>query len=478
MKKTESPFPERVHSWEGKFLAQSIFLDIFTFFLNIPCHLIPVDRQETWHIINGVYPKASPLDYESTLELTKSRVQYNQKAFQKVIRSRKPLCVSHMGLYGMFVPLLEKKRCTAILQAGVFLKQLPVESEVVGQWKKLTGRLPKAQDREFSEYARLVLELPILGAMALGGLQEAMEQYAGLLAGERDWRQVHARLNELRRSVFAPELSHRYWVEAVSVHKKFFRQPQYVGKLMDWEKEELGLTRFPTTVLAVKREGTGGELADLFSARELQGESFQAVRKLEESVSYPLSHYGSLVLTSSPDSFSPSQAKGDFKVKAEGFGQGAFKKIKGGRFHRDRAVPIPGVSGLMDSYLEAVAALHLAESSKTSPWYFSRTCQGIDMKESSLRKAPGGIGRGLLRGRQARTAIHRRHFVEKVLMGTGERRVDPTVPSWRPFTASGRPWKNAGHGTPALTALEAELEESVGLGSQLNEMVEGFERSH
>ncbi len=474
MKRLKSPFRKKENLWKSKFLFQNLFHDIFNYFLGLPCHLIAVDHPETWHIMTNVVSKPSPLDYENAQDHWNDRIRYNQKAFQKVIRGQKPVCFPYQGLYGLFVPLVEQKKCKAILQAGVFLKNLPAESDLIRQWKRLTGRNPKTRDQDFLGYARTVLETPVFNEKVLRALQEIMELYAGLLAGTQDWEKAYQRMNELRRLVFARELWHRFWVDWVALQKKFFRPPQYAGRLLEWEKEELGLTRFPTTLLAVKRESTGREFSDLFAAGQLQREAFQAAHELEESIAYPLRHYGSVVLTSAKPGQSPALEKLEIRGKAEALARRLSEKFKC-RILIGVGRTSPRGAELNESYHEAVAALHLAET-QNRPLVFYGDLIEKPNPESSLRRSPAGLIRSLSEEGNERSGAHRRRFVEAVLMGTrgkpeGTRRYFLEALHRLMEQLEERKAIEA----PVLADLGAEIEDRLESAPSLNEMVERFE---
>jgi AraC-like DNA-binding protein len=471
--KPEEFLPSR---WESKFLPHNIYHDIFNYFLDLPCHLIPANQPETWYVITNVRSKSTPVDYEFTQGNWESRVRYNGVALRRVAKECKPLVLAHQGLWGLFVPVLEGGRSTAVLQCGVFLKSLPTEADLTEQWKDLTGRRPKAQDKEFTEYVRTVLETPVLDPIVLKAVQEVMVLFAGVLGGSAEWKIAHERMTFLRRTVFARRLWHHHWVESVALHKKFFRFPEFKGKLMDWEKEVLGIDRFPSVVLAVKRKGTNSELSDLFAAAELQREAFFAAKDLEETLAYPLEHYGALLLTSATPGLTPSQAKLEIKDKVESFIKGLLKELKGNLLVGIGSIDPRGLD-LVDSYHEAVAALHVAETS-CQPLVFFGDLPGKQEREFSLRKAPAELVQTLVEEGNLRTAIHRRRFVEKVLMGTrgkGEATRRYLLEALHRLMETLE--KRQAIEPVLMDDLESGIEEELESAPSLNEMVERFERS-
>jgi len=476
MKETTLPVIETLHSWESRFLPHNIFHDLFNYFLDLPSHLIPVNQPETWYVITNVRSKSTPVDFEFAQGHWEKRVRYNEKALRRVAKEKKPLILPHHGLWALFVPIMEGKQCTAVLQCGVFLKSLPTEAELTEQWYQLTGRRPKVQDKEFIEYVRSVLETPVLDPVVIKAVQEVMVLFAGVLAGSTAWKAAHQRMTYLRKTVFARRLWHHHWVESVALHKKFFRFPEFKGKLMDWEKEVLGINRFPTVVLAIKRKGTNSELTDLFAAAELQREAFFAAKDLEETIAYPLEHYGALLLTSTKPGLSLAQMKLEIRDKAEGFAKGFLKEIKANLLVGVGSIDPRGLD-LVESFQDAVAALHLAETSARPLIFFGDLPEKME-KDYSLRKAPAELVQILVEEGNMRIAIHRRHFVEKILMGT-RGKGEATRRYFLEAVHRLIEWleKRQAIEPSLLSSLETEIEENLESAPSLNEMVDRFERS-
>ena len=476
MKTIESSASGPIYPWEGKFLAQKTFTDIFAYSLNLPCFLLRADQLENWHVINSVPVKDSPLEYEMTEALTNSRVQYNNKAFQTVIRTKKTICAAHRGLYGIFAPVLEKSKCTAILQTGVFLKEPPTESTLADQWLKLTGRHPKIQDREFLKYVRTVLKLPVFGPRLLAAVETCMELYADLLTGNKDGKAVRKNLEKLNQKFISPELGHPRWVEDLIIQKKFFRFAPYLKKLMEWEKTELGLSRFPTTILAFKRENTGREISDIIATGLFQREVFKTVREMSESLSYPLDYYASLVLTSSPEEFSASRQKLDVRTKAAKLASHLSKTFKCKVF-----VGIGGgdsKSGeLSDAYHEAVTALYLAET-QNRPVLFFDDMEKVRGTDGSISRMPRELMRLLLEGGSNKSILFRQHFVGKILKECYQNPDAARRIFLETIHRLMEVLEERGVLEPnVLMELEKELEESLDSAPYLNEMVDRFERA-
>jgi len=131
----------------------------------------------------------------------------------------------------------------------------------------------------------------------------------------------------------------------------------------------------------------------------------------------------------------------------------------------------------VDSYHEAVAALHVAETS-SQPLVFFGDLPGKQEREFSLRKAPAELVQTLVEEGNLRTAIHRRRFVEKVLMGTrgkGEATRRYFLEALHRLMETLE--KRQAIEPVLMDDLESGIEEELESAPSLNEMVERFERS-
>lgn len=403
----------------GFLKARGALANIFQHYLGLPCYLISTERWWDWTGVTTVYGKTTPLEHETDPVSNKARLEYNQRVHRWVIRHRKSACVPHRGLYGLFVPVLEEGRCVSILQTGVFLRGVPTETDLTRQWQRLTGHLPGRSEEAFLDYARAVLGAPVLADDVLTALQGVLKDFGELLTDRVGWEEARDRFDAACRKVFAPKMGNTRWVEAVLLQKRFFRRPSFERRIMDWERREMGLTRFPTAVMAVKLEGTGNELTDLLASCRLQQRAARLAWEIGETVHYPLEQYGALFLTSPPEGSTPARRKLDLASKAERLAAGLSRAAASRVFVGIGQGEARG-GDLLASYHEAVAALHVAESQGISTVFFENASARPGARFSARRKVASFV-RSLEEDGTARLALLRRGFVEDVLRGNVRR---------------------------------------------------------
>lgn len=392
--------------------------NILTYYVDLPCFMIPAGDPKTWRAIVSPRRKNTPIDYEN-FEQWEERIRYNERIIHKVVAEKRAVCQGLQGVYGLFVPVIARGHCVAVLQAGAFLREIPSPEALAAQWKGLTGRAPRQDDRDFVEYVRAVCDTPVLELKALDGLQRALETFAASVTGQMSGTLAAKELVALQDKVFARQLWHRQWVEWQVIQKKFFRFNGDPKTLMDWEVTELGIHRFPTTVLAAKREGSGQEWVDWLDALQFQREARRIAPSLEETLAYPLDNYGVLLLSSADPKLGPAKAKAQLTATAEKFSQLMAKRFRCkvwiGAGHSDKS----GI-GLPGSYREAILALHLAVA-KDKPLVFFEDREQHEPSARTLRHKITALTEALLDDAGAAALRSRKLFVQELLIETGGR---------------------------------------------------------
>jgi AraC-like DNA-binding protein len=401
------------------FLPVVILQNILTYYANMPCFLILAGDWKTWHtVIMASRKRPTPIDFESPKQW-RERTRYNLRALLAVARTKRACCTSHQGLYGLFVPIMKNGRCLGALQTGVFLTQAPTEASLTAQWQKLMGRSITPHDSGYLDYASSVISTPVLDAPLVEGLRELLELFGAYLSGALETRAVAAKMQALQIGLFSRRLWHHQWVEWQVVRPRFFRGDVDPKKLMRWEREELGIQRFPTVVLAAKREGTGREGADRVAAADFQREALQLAREMDEALGHPLENFGALLLTSPTPGLSSAEAEGELRRKAE-----AFARQLSQRLHCRVWVGVGRISGgevsLHNSYQEAVAALHLAVT-RNQDIVFYRDLPRIDLSETAMRHRISEFIAAIFDQGRAPASHHRDVFVQDLLIMTRSR---------------------------------------------------------
>jgi len=401
------------------FLPVVILQNILTYYLNMPCFLILAGDWKTWHtVIMASKKRHTPIDYESPKQW-RERTRYNLRALLSVAKTKRASCTSHQGLHGLFVPIMKNGRCLGALQTGVFLMQPPTEASLRSQWEKLVGRALTPHDSGFLAYASSVLSTPVLDEPLVEGLKQLLELFGAYLSGALETKAVASKMQALQTGLFSRRLWHHQWADWQAVRPRFFRGDVDPKKLMRWEREELGIKRFPTVVLAAKREGIGRESADWVAAADFQREALQLAREMDEALGYPLEDFGALLLTSPTPGLSAAEAEGELRKKAEAFARRLSLKLRC-RVWVGMGRIAGGEVSLHDSYQEAVAALHLAVT-RNQDLVLYRELPKIDLSETALRHKISEFIEAIFDQGRAPASHHRDVFVQDLLIMTRSR---------------------------------------------------------
>ena len=302
-------------SWVNQAFPYHELIQILNYYLDLECWIIDREDWDDWHCLRKPRRPARPADYDHLYGKKEERNQFNRACFERVLREKKTLCADRRGVSHFFVPILRRGEVAGFLQCGDFLAKSPTREALRGQWKELTGYTAPDSNGDFLRYARVLLETPLLEGAPFKALQEVLELYAQVLAGEGDSQSACRRVRELRTQVFAREFHHLWWLEKVIQNNQAPSSTWFHTHTRLWAKEELGLERFPTTVLALAREEAPEEtLSDLERVLEnhrFQRELFKLTRDFPQTLPHPLEDYGLLLFTS----LEPGQKEAREKVE-------------------------------------------------------------------------------------------------------------------------------------------------------------------
>jgi len=393
----------------------SLLQNVLIYYLDLPCFLVEAGDWKTWHALVNLKSKKTPLDYED-FHQWEDRIRYNERALAKARRTRKAQCPQLQGNYGLFVPVLRGSRCQGVLVCGPFLRAVPSVASVLRQWKSLSGRAPKALDPDFSEYVRALADTPVMGGPALKGLQELLEVFAAFLTRSITGEEAARRMAGLQVKVFARTHWHHQWVEWQAIHRRFFRFNGDPKELMPWEREELGIKRFPTTVLATKRGSTGREWSDWLGAMSFHAHARRLAQQMGETIAYPLSNYGSLLLTSAAPGLSEAATRAEIARRSAQIQQALSRRFKCPVWVGIGLTSRTGYD-LQDSYHEAVAALHMAVSTN-QPVLFHSDLSGPGGGDTELRHKVAQLVKAVQESGDAQALRYRDTFIQQVVLGT------------------------------------------------------------
>jgi len=362
--------------------------NLFATYLNLNCFFVPVDNPSEWMPL--FYSRNSlhnPTHYESLFGKNQDRNEYNGRNFERLRKERKAFFAKHRGFYDLFAPVVIGKTFHGFLAAGSFVREPFTETEVTRQWTSLSGRRADGPDPDFRDYARMALDTVVLSPPVLEGFKEILEILADYLCGRAD-EGMALRLEELRKGCISHGLPHILWMDFMLGLNQFHPRVNLTGIPNWWEQEELGITRYPTTVLAVTQPVPALEkwstLKSMAGAARLQWEALKVAREFPETVAGKLEDYGALFVTSASPSKGKVQAKLEIRDRMEAIRR-RLEKRTGLRLVAGAGLTLASGMKLIESRLQAVMAMNLAAS----------TGRSIVFYEDDAEKIQQGRGRGL-----------------------------------------------------------------------------------
>jgi AraC-like DNA-binding protein len=312
---------------------------------------------------------------------------------------------------------------TTFLYAGQFLCEPPTWDSLGDSWRAITGQEPASANPDFAHFARTALKLPVLGPDLLEAMSKFTVLYAAHLAGgEPD---IGERVDRVNRDYFSALWPTNHWVQSVIQPDKFLLPPWYFeGKLVDWVKEAIGISRLPTTAMTLMPLDSRASKLDwvqtMIRNAQLQRECIAFARELPETSACPLQDYGISIVTSCDPKKSASRQRLELKDRAE-----AFRDFVRKRFNVHSVVGIgPTLSRgapLYESHREAVLTLHMCVQLKKSVMFFNDHEGSRQFRYSELQEAANHLTEVLDRDNSTELHLASGVYVQLVLRYSNER---------------------------------------------------------
>jgi len=307
---------------------------ILHFYLDLECWIISKDPPHSWNPIRYHNRESWPIEFDDFFGKREERDEFNRFCVQKVLHDRKVFCGTRSGLSSLFVPILREGKAIGILQSGVFLTQSPDRKFFLEQWKQLTDGRPQEFEPDFSRYVSAILKTPLVEGPVYAALKELLEIYAGVLTGETDPEKACARVEKLKNEIFAKHLPHRFWAETAVKNNRVYPPAWWneKGRTEQWRREEQGIERAPTTIIAFQLDDSGqdsqNELESALRNYHFQKELFKFSRTIPNTVSSPLENDRVLYFTSSDADRNETQAKLEILDKIDLVSRFADRQLK------------------------------------------------------------------------------------------------------------------------------------------------------
>lgn len=353
------------------------FLNVLRYYVDLNCFVISPDPGafgSNWLAVYYHRRSQSLFDFEKKYGFKFNWSKLTDPDYEKARMLDEPLLLESLGFFDIFMPIrLDGKRVGTIL-SGAFARGEPTEPLLRQSWSELTGQDPLADNLEFRQFVRVMLETPVLEGPVLSAYRESLELFSSVMAGGGS-ASISKRLEELLTGVFSKHLPHSYWMDWALGLPTIQATPLWNLDVeqMGWVNTDIGIRRIPTTVLTVVPLGSAGKRRDpvgeMIRIYRFQRKAFQFAQGLSETVGGKLENYGAVFVTSADPSLSRLQRKRQILEKAEKIREFAAKELGGPVLVGLGETVTPGDS-LAESYRQAVLALHLRKEAETGLAFF------------------------------------------------------------------------------------------------------------
>ena len=351
--------------WVTQAFPYHELIQILNYYLDLECWIIDGQDWDDWHCLRNPRRPSRPADYDHLYGKKEERNQFNRTCFERVLREKKTVCAERRGVFHFFVPILRQGEVAGFLECGEFLAKVPSREALRNQWKELTGYGATDSNADFLRYVRVLLQTPVLEGAAYKALQEVLEIYAQVLGGEGDSPSACRRVRELRRQVFSRQFHHLWWLEKVVQNSQAPPSTWFHTHTRQWAKVELGLERFPTSVLALARaeapEEALNDLERILENHRFQTELFEFTRNFPQTYVHPLEDYGLLLFTSVEPDQKEAQAKLEILDRVGQVSKFAGQRLRSGVLAGVGRCRLPG-DNLSGAFRQAVAALGFCQT--------------------------------------------------------------------------------------------------------------------
>ncbi len=329
------------------------------------------------------------------------------------------------GFWDLFYRLPADDSGKTFLFAGQFLREQPHWPALSRSWRDLTGQEPASANRDFYRFVKMALSLPVLEPELLKAVKSFVKLYARYLSGQGQGDDIQQAVDKLNRDSISPLWPIDEFVDNVISPDKF-RLPHwyYDGKLADWIKEGMGITRLPTTAMALMPVDDKGESLDPIQAMvrnaEIQRECITFVRNMPEAAATRLQDYGVSIIASCKKRSSKTAARLALQERAE-----QLRSFVRERFNVRSVVGIGptlfGGTSLYESHRDAVLTAHMCIQLGKSVLFFDRLKGSKRPQYADLQQAADSLGEALDRQNSTELKLACDRYVTLVLQYSGGR---------------------------------------------------------
>ncbi len=375
--------------------------DILRVNVGVPVWLILWDGKKSleWRDLSQVLPPLMPYHFELRFERESERDAYYLRMLKKAATAARPQFGSLFGFDDLFAPVAPlADGGWAFVYVGQFMRQEPNYESLARSWREVSGRESANQDPDFQRFVEVSLSLKVIEEVPSQALIQLAEAMAAHLRGDAPAPEGLVRLDRLRREVLSPHLGHPIFAQQAIGNDALRPTPWHgIREMAQWMQEETGLSRLPTTVIAMcALNDRSAPLLDPVRRRlrdyQLQRSCLRVCREMDEVMAEPLETDGVLFLTSPKPGASASAARQQLRDKVEAL-RAFVRQSFGLRSAFGVGMPVPSGERLKDSSRQAVSSLYYAlQVEKETLFFDEMESAPIAFRYASLADAASELG--------------------------------------------------------------------------------------
>lgn len=360
----------------GSFRLHDALINLLSDYIPMPCYLVLHQAPDFGYALGPVPPRTHPLYFEIEFGRLQERLDFNRKHMRRT-GPPTPRLAAHAGMHDLFVPVRGAKGSGIVgtLLFGAFHLELPSRAALWKQWCRLRGAPGPDDEHEFQQYARCILEVPVISRATVRRLGRVLAAAGEALIGRGDAEAAVGLIAKAKAEALGRELPWRMWHYAAARRDRFKRGPYQGAELAPWDAKEFGLKRGPDAAVAlVVRDAAADPVEAMLQAARLQQACFDYCRAQSGLVAGRVGSEAALILFAG----SRLQAR-DLALRA---GQALGRRL-GQR-----------VVAVHRSYEGRPASLELAVQEAEAGLRIALT-RGQDLAEAQALDAKDGLGAGI-----------------------------------------------------------------------------------
>lgn len=374
-----------------------------------------------WIDLSAPRERVKPFHFEIFFGKEAARDAHYRAAVGECAATGAPVCRQFLGFWDLFVPVADG----FYLYAGQFYREPPDWDGLSAQWRGLTGLEPSSANPDFVHFVRMALDLPILEPELLAAYQRFLGECAALFTGGCDGAAAQERIDALNRDTLSRLWPIETWVDVAIHPDKFQLTPWRLdGRLADWMKEGLGISRLPTTAIALmpldSRSAPLDWVQTLVRNQRIQRACIAFARELPDTAATRLSDYGVSLITSTRSSKNLARTRLELREHAQRF-QALVKERFGVRSVVGIGTTLAPGAPLAASHHEAVLALHMCAQLERDVLFYDEHGGRSELRYAELQRAAGGLAAAFDRESATEIKAASDRHVQLVLRYSGQR---------------------------------------------------------